>query len=137
MASAPITHKFEKRSAEVEQQEQESAEALEHAYEAWFHHYLGSGVQMGVYAPSAHGIAICLGKPKNFNSLRAKLKWLTFFPDSKIPSHRWFASDSDAVFNDWVMVGSDLYGAIQQFKIESPHVRPEHRESGISSSSAR
>jgi hypothetical protein len=58
------------------------------------------------------------------------LKHLDFFPDTKVPPYRWFASDSDALLNDWVMIGSDLYGAVQEYKIESPCVRTNNEVSG-------
>ena len=109
------------------------AEDLGRAYEAWFRSYVEqSGTRnLGVYSPicgspAGGALAVRFGnkvdKPEAHSRIRGLLKRFRFFPDTEVPALRWFTSDSEALFNDWVMIGSDLYGAIQQYKIESPSV---------------
>ncbi|MGO9230591.1 MAG: hypothetical protein ACLQKA_15480 [Bryobacteraceae bacterium] len=102
---------------------------LEHAYEAWLRNYMSqSDMTWGVYSPAGNTFAIRklskrIDKRGIFRHIRGLLGHYTFFPATPVLSHSRFLSDQDAVLNDWAMVGTDLYGAIQQYKMKSPIVR--------------
>ena len=103
----------------------------EFAYENWFSHYLNqSGKFRGVYSPTGNMFTVRFGdkvEKSEEHLMRRLLMQFTFFPGTKTPCHRRFASDQEAMLNDWVMIGSDLYGAIQQYKIESHCVRTDRK----------
>lgn len=121
----------------------ETAE-LQSAYEAWLKRYLESfshnkywGMQhkyLGArdrsnYLP--HVSIDCRWRATHESGiggfLRGLLTPLTIFPHhARTYSRRGrMASDAEALYNDWVMVGSDLYEAMQKCsKLSSPSVRP-------------
>jgi len=143
---AAVARELENPSAELppfvsHQHEAVSVKDLETAYEHWFGDYIDQAANraLGVYSPVGKAIMVRFDskaeETKASSYVRGILKYFTLFPNTKVPSRRWFSSDSEALFNDWVMVGSDLYGAIQQYKIESPHVRADNGSSGTEFSS--
>jgi hypothetical protein len=115
-------------------------EGMESAYEGWLNCYMNQpGKSWGVYSPKGNAFAVRFyGVEKSANNfVRRILVHLSFFPDTKAPRGRRFMSDEEAVLNDWVMVGSDLYGAIQQYKIESPCARTDWEAADKSTAAAR
>lgn len=119
----------------------ETAE-LQASYEAWLkqylesfghnkywgvqHQYLGSREQ----SSSLHQVSInCCWRTHESGIggfFRGLLTPLTLFPHHarRYPRRFRMASDAEALYNDWVMVGSDLYEAIQKCsKLSSPSVR--------------
>ena len=104
---------------------------LERAYEAWLHSYLNQpGRVWGVYDPTETALVVRVfsepaDKGRIFKCMRSLLKHYTFYPRTPIPSQTRFVSDEEAVLNDWAIVGGDLYGAIQQYRINSPLVRTD------------
>lgn len=108
---------------------------LESAYESWFASYVNQrGKCWGVYAPKGNAFAIKFAdkadKPNIVSYMRGLLIHFAFFPGTKAPRHARFTSDHDAMLNDWAMIGSDLYGAIRQYRIESGCVRTDHETAG-------
>ena len=134
MTSASVVSEFENRNAElpsgVISHRLGSVEDLEAAYENWIRAYIDqvSVRDLGVYSARGGALTVRLDDKgtKTSNRVQRILKYFTFFPKTEVPARSWCASDSEALLNDWVMVGSDLYGAIQQHKIESPHVRADN-----------
>jgi hypothetical protein len=114
------------------------------AYEGWYRWYVdqASARVLGVYAPTGASLAVRFdNEAKETVGRRRGIRWLmkhfNFFPNTEVPSHRWFASDTDAILNDWAMIGSDLYGAVQQYKIESACVRTNSEISGTAVTAPR
>jgi hypothetical protein len=120
----------------------EAVKELEAAYESWFHGYLDQpGKSWGVYSPTGNGFAVRFADKKEistaFGNMRQVLMHFAFFPETKVPSHLRFRSDRDAILSDWAMIGSDLYGAIQQYRIETPSVRTDRETARNPATTAR
>jgi hypothetical protein len=47
------------------------------------------------------------------------MKHFAFFPHTEVQIRWKPMSDGDAIFNDWVAIGSDLYSAIRKYRIDS------------------
>jgi hypothetical protein len=119
----------EKPSAEVKQSASSRLAEMEQAYERWLRNYVNQpGKTWGVYCPTENALVVRVfsgpeASGSVFNYMRGFLKHYSFFPETPIPSSPRFVSDHEAVLNDWAMVGSDLYGAIQKYRMNSPFVR--------------
>jgi len=102
---------------------------LEQAYEVWLRNYMNQpGRTWGVYRPAGNAFAIRAfrgpaDKGSIFGYVRNLLAHYAFFPKTPVLSHPRFLSDEDAVLNDWAIVGTDLYGAMQQYRMNPPLVR--------------
>lgn len=102
---------------------------LEQAYEAWLRNYMNQpGRTWGVYRPAENEFVIrAFSAPADkgsiFGYVRDLMAHYAFFPRTPVLSHPRFLSDEDAVLNDWAIVGTDLYGAIRQYRMNSPLVR--------------
>jgi hypothetical protein len=107
-----------------------SPRELAASYENWLGAYTSAANRAwGVYRPAASGkweIAVYGPPEKGF--LRHMLAYFDFFPHTKGPSIT-LASDSEASLNDWAIVGTDLFGVMQQCKIVGSNVLdPESAE---------
>jgi hypothetical protein len=109
---------------------------FERAYKHWFKHYLSSPDESwGIYRPSSGNLVLQVFVPVKHrggftNCILDGMKRFTFFPHTRIQTNNVeFASDWDALLNDWVMVGSDLYEAMRECKIASPRVNSDSRAS--------
>jgi hypothetical protein len=118
-----------------------SAEDLVASYQSWLETYISDAKRIfGVYRPAASGkwdIAVCNPPSKASGFLRRALVRYTFFPHTKAPSCA-FASDSEAILNDWAIVGTDLFRSMQQYKIVASHVAdPKSAERPATTSTSR
>ena len=95
------------------------------SYQKWLEAYVNDTKRsFGVYRPvRSGGWEISLRNPpaKATGLLRRCLARYTFFPHTKVPSCT-FPSDSEAILNDWAVVGTDLFAAMQKYKIVASHV---------------
>ena len=108
------------------------AEDLAASYRDWLKAYVTDPKRIfGIYRPAGLGkweVAFRNLPAKTGNLLRRCLARYTVFPHTKIPSCS-FPSESEAIMNDWVVVGTDLFAAMQEYKIIAPHVAdPESAE---------
>ena len=104
---------------------------LEHSFEQWFGRCLKEPRNWGVYEVKNNSFIIrdfawtaTPQHPGAFSSLCRAWKSFAFFPRTKIIEVS-LPSDFDAVSSDWAMVGSDLYQALQKYKMDSRCVRTE------------
>jgi hypothetical protein len=103
-------------------------EALESAYKNWYAAYMSRpNSTWGTYVPLNGKLHLCGGfaevnAPRNegvLMSIWRGIKNFGFFPDTPVKACRLFENDSDALLSDWAIVGSDLYEAIQQYRIDA------------------
>jgi hypothetical protein len=104
---------------------------FESHYEEWFREYLNQPhMTWGIYRPAGEALTVCafaesVSKRGVWHHVWSGLKQFAFFPDTKISACQSFSSDDDALMNDWVMVGADLYGAVRQYRINAARVHPD------------
>jgi hypothetical protein len=107
-------------------------EDLAASYRDWLKTYVNDTKRIfGVYRPAQFGrweIAFRNSRAKDTGLLRRCLTRYTFFPRTKVPSCT-LPSESEAMLNDWAVVGTDLFEAMQQYKIIASNVAdPESAE---------
>jgi hypothetical protein len=99
-------------------------ESLAASYQDWLESYVKDHNRIfGVYRPTSFGrLELSVScKNKVASLLGHYLSRYRFFPRTKVPS--WtFPSDDEAILNDWAIVGTDLFEAMQQYKIVASHV---------------
>ena len=115
-----------------------SAEDLAASYRDWLKAYVTDAKRvLGIYRPAELGrweVAFRNPSAKGTNMFRRCLARYTFFPRTRTPSCI-FPSDSEAILNDWAVVGTDLFAAIEKYKIVAPHVAdPESAEHSATTS---
>jgi hypothetical protein len=103
---------------------------LEHSFERWFGYCFEQPRNLGVYEVKNNSFVLRdLGLMATrhsgaFSNLCNAWKSFALFPRSTVVEVS-LPSDWDAISSDWAMVGSDLYQAIQRYKMNSHCVRTE------------
>lgn len=106
-----------------------------HYLERWFRENAGQTRNWGLYSVNNNSFVLrdfCrLGTEHGgaFSSLLRAWKTFVFFPHTGANEIFSPASDWDAVFSDWAIVGSDLYQTLQKYKINSPTSVPSDHTS--------
>jgi hypothetical protein len=108
-----------------------SVEDLATSYRGWLEAYVNDAERnFGVYRPAGPGkwgIGFG-GQHRRVGLLRRCFTRYALFPHTRIPSHP-LPSDSEAILNDWAIVGTDLFAAMEKYKIIASHVAdPESAE---------
>src|ERR1035438_1502781 len=103
---------------------------LELSFEQWFGQCLKQLRNWGVYEIKNNSFVIrdfaFVATPHHgtFSNLCHAWKSFAFFPHTKTIKVS-LPSDWDAIASDWAVVGSDLYQALQKYKMNSARVRAE------------
>ena len=101
------------------------------SYRAWLKVYINDPKRVfGVYRTAGLGkweIAFRNSPGRAAGLLRRCFARYTLFPRTTVPSPT-FPPESEAMLNDWVVVGTDLFAAMQEYKIASHVAHPESAE---------
>ena len=87
------------------------------AYEEWFRQYVDRQQRKcsGVYRASDGKLTVREPKPRRLIGWLKGMRGFGFFPRTRIPRFQ-FPSDEETLARDSVLVGTDLYAAIQKCK---------------------